>query len=303
MTQLTRRKPISQRAFDLALNRLEKEAQQEGRSLREQLLIAATEFWKEQHSGQDTAALPFQDIPVELLRELVNFGAGRSKRTPGQQIDKILRPWASDENPKQLQNWYAQIYGEFAQGTLSEIMREVLVFAMGKDERLVQRIRQAIAHGEMSAFEQIARCVALIHGVRHEGTGQAARVASHNKKLIGFAYLHLFELEQKPPTPADIRIDLARDLWLKNNRNKRPKFSDIWYLLRSGSTDDEDEPGPNSRYDVIGTRYIKKVLKSLKWPFRVSPRGPITVDAVKKVLDDAGRAYLDDSKTVLGSSR
>ncbi len=121
--------------------------------------------------------------------------------------------------------------------------------------------------------------------------------------MIGLAYLHLFEMEQALPTPADIRVDLARDLCLKNKRNKRPKFSDIWYLLRSGSTDDEDEPGPNSRYEVIGTRYIKQVLKSLKWPFRASPRGPITVQAVKSILVKAGRDYLDDSKTVLNENR
>jgi len=177
-------------------------------------------------------------------------------------------------------------------------MREVLVFAMRKDEKLIQRIHDAILRGEVKTLEQITRCVALIHGIRYEGTGQAARVASQNKKWIGFAYLHLFEIEQKPPTPADIRVDLARDLCLKNQRTKRPKFSDIWYLLRSGSTDDKDEAGRRSRYEVIGTRYIKKVVKSLKWPLRASPRGPVSVKAVKSILDRAGRDYVDDSKTV-----
>ena len=298
MSRFAGKKPLSRKVFDHALNRLEKEAQQSGRSLREQLMISVGEYWKAQHSKPDNAALQFQNLPVEFFRELINFGAGRSKRTPGQQIKKALRPWVSDENPKHLQNWYGQIYGEFAQGALSEVMREVLVFAMRKDEKLIQRIHDAILRGEVKPLEQITRCVALIHGIRYEGTGQAARVASQNKKLIGFAYLYLFEIDQKPPTPADIRVDLARDLCLKNQRTKRPKFSDIWYLLRSGSTDDEDEAGPRSRYEVIGTRYIKKVVKSLKWPLRASPRGPVSVKAVKNILDQAGRNYLDDSKTV-----
>jgi hypothetical protein len=303
MSRLTGKRPISRKAFDLALNRLEKEAQQAGRSLREQLLISAGEYWKAQHSEPDSTVSQFQNLPIEFFRELINFGAGRSKRTPGQQIKKVLRPWVSDEKPKQLQNWYGQIYGEFAQGTLSEVMREVLVFAMRRDDRLIQRIHTAILRGEVKTLEQIARCVALIHGIRYEGTGQAARVASQNKKLIGFAYLHLFELEQKPPTPADIRVDLARDLCLNNQRNKCPTFSDIWYLLRSGATGDEDTTGPNSRYEVIGTRYIKKVLKSLKWPFRASPHGPITVKSVKGVLDRAGATYLDDSITILANTK
>jgi hypothetical protein len=298
MSRFAGKKPISRKGFDLALNRLEKEAQQKGRSLREQLMISVGEYWKAQHSQPDAAALQFQNLPVEFFRELINFGAGRSKRTPGQQIKKVLSPWVLNENPKHLQNWYGQIYGEFAQGTLSEVMREVLVFAMRKDEKLIQRIHEAILRGEVKHLEQITRCVALIHGIRYEGTGQAARVASQNKKLIGFAYLHLFEVEQKPPTPADIRIDLARDLCLKNQSTKRPKFSDIWYLLRSGATDDEDEAGPRSRYEVMRIRYIRKVMKSLKWPLGTSPRGPVTVQSVKKTLDRIGRDYVDDSTMV-----
>jgi hypothetical protein len=112
-------KPINRKAFNRALSRLEDEAQQSGRSLREQLLVSVDEFGKAQHSKPDAVAAQLQGLPIEFFRELLNFGAGRAKRTPGQQIKKVLRPWTSNSNPKQLQNWYEQIYGEFARGALS----------------------------------------------------------------------------------------------------------------------------------------------------------------------------------------
>jgi hypothetical protein len=291
-------KPINRKAFNRALSRLEDEAQQSGRSLREQLLVSVDEFGKAQHSKPDAVAAQLQGLPIEFFRELLNFGAGRAKRTPGQQIKKVLRPWTSNSNPKQLQNWYEQIYGEFARGALSEVMRDVLLFATKREDALIQRIRDAVVSGDVKPLEQIGRCVALIHGVRHEGTGPAARVACENKKLIGFSYLHLYELENKPPTPAEIRVDLARDLCLQRRRNKTPIFSDIWYVLRSGSTDDGDEPGPKSRYEVVGTRHIKKVLKGLGWPTRTSSQAHITVQKVKAILEKSGRGYVDDSDTV-----
>ena len=177
-------------------------------------------------------------------------------------------------------------------------MREVLIFAMRKDEKLIQRIHDAILRGDVKTLEQITRCVALIHGIRYEGTGQGGASRQPEIKVDWFAYLYLFEIDQKPPTPADIRVDLARDLCLKTQRTKRPKFSDIWYLLRSGATDDEDEAGPRSRYEVMRIRYIRKVMKSLKWPLRASSRGPVTVQSVKNTLDRAGRDHVDDSKTL-----
>jgi hypothetical protein len=291
-------KPINRKAFNRALSRLEDEAQQSGRSLREQLLVSVDEYGKAQHSKPDAVAAQLQGLPIEFFRELLNFGAGRAKRTPGQQIKKVLQPWSSKENPKQLQNWYEQIYGEFAKGALSEVMRDVLLFATKREAALIQRIRDTVLSGDVEPLEQIGRCVALIHGVRHEGTGLAARVAGENKKLIGFSYLHLYELENKPPTPTAIRIDLARDLCSRRRNNKTPKFSDIWYVLRSGSTDDGDEPGPKTRYEVVGTRHIKKVLKGLGWPTKPSSRAHITVRTVKAILEKSGRGYVDDSATI-----
>jgi hypothetical protein len=292
-------KPINRKAFNRALTRLEDEAQQSGRSLREQLLVSVDEFGKAQHSKHDAIAAQLEGLPIQFFRELLNLGAGRAKRTPGQQIKKVLRPWTSNDNPKQLQNWYEQIYGEFARGALSEVMRDVLLFATKREDSLIRRIRDAVVSGDVMPLEQIGRCVALIHGVRHEGTGLAARVAGENKKLIGFSYLHLYELENKPPTATDIRVDLARDLCSRRRRTHKPKFSDIWYVLRSGSTDDSDEPGPTSRYEVVRTRYIKKVLKGLRWPTRPSPRGHITARAVKAILNRSGQEYVDDSGTIL----
>jgi hypothetical protein len=296
-------KSINRKAFNRALSRLEDEAQQSGRSLREQLLVSVDEFGKARHSEPDAVAAQLQGLPIEFFRELLNFGAGRAKRTPGQQIKKVLRPWSSDEYPKQLENWYEQIYGEFAKGALSEVMRDVLLFATKREYALIQRIRSAVVSGNVKPLEQIGRCVALIHGVRHEGTGPAARVACENKKLIGFSYLHLYELENKPPTATDIRIDLARDLCLRRRHTQRPKFSDIWYVLQSGSTDDNDEPGPTSRYEVVGTRYIKKVLKGLRWQTRPSPPSHLTAQAVMAILDRFGQRYVDDSATILDGGK
>jgi hypothetical protein len=178
-------------------------------------------------------------------------------------------------------------------------MRDVLLFATKREAALIQRIRAAVVSGDVKPLEQIGRCVALIHGVRHEGTGPAARVACENKKLIGFSYLHLYELKNKPPTATEIRIDLARDLCSKRRRTPTPKLSDIWYVLQSGSTDDSDEPSPNSRYEVVGTRYIKKVLKGLRWPTRPSPPSHLTVQAVKTLLDRSDQRYVNDSGTIL----
>jgi hypothetical protein len=294
MSRFSGKKPLDRQAIGRALDRIEKEAQVSGRSLREQLLDSVNESWRKRHSHADDAGM-VQDLPLEFFRELVHLSAGQSQRTPGQQIQKALRPWASGQKPKQLQNWYGQIYGEFASGPLSEIMHEVLVYGLKRDEKLMRRVYDAIRRGDVKTIEQIARCVALIHGVRHEGTGQAARVASRNKKKIGFAYLQLFEIDQKPPTPAAIRIALAREQCQDNRRGKPTRFSDIWLLLQSGATDDKDEPDRQSRYEVVGSRYIKKVLKALRWPLQSSSRGPLTVTMVKKMLDKMEAPYIDDS--------
>jgi hypothetical protein len=297
MSRFTGKKTLDRQAIGRALDRIEKEAQVSGRSLREQLLDSVSESWRRRHSKADDAE-SLKDLPIEFFRELVHLSAGQSRRTPGQQIQKALRPWASGENPKQIKNWYGQMYGEFASGPLSEIMREVLVYGLKRDEKLMHRVYAAIRQGDVKTIEQIARCVALIHGMRHEGTGQAARVASQNKKKIGFAYLQLFETEQKPPTPAAIRIALAREQCQDNRRGKPVRFSDIWLLLQSGATDDKDEPDRQSRYEVVGTRYIKKVIKALRWPLRSSARGPITIRLVKTILDKMEGPYLDDSPTM-----
>jgi hypothetical protein len=294
MSRTSGKKPLDRQAIGRALDRIEKEAQASGRSLREQLLDSINESWKKRQSKADDAE-SLKGLPIEFFRELVHLSAGQSRRTPGQQIQKALRPWASGENPKQIKNWYGQMYGEFASGPLSEIMREVLVFGLKRDERLMHRVYAAIRQGDVKTIEQITRCVALIHGMRHEGTGQAARVASQNKKKIGFAYLQLFETEQKPPTPAAIRVALAQEQCRAARYGKPIRFSDIWLLLQSGATDDKDEPDRQSRYEIVGSRYIKKVVRALHWPLRPSARGPITVRLVKEILDKMEGGYIDDS--------
>jgi hypothetical protein len=88
---------------------------------------------------------------------------------------------------------------------------------------------------------------------------------------------------------------LARDQCHDNRRGKPIRFSDIWLLLQSGATDDKDEPDRQSRYEIVGTRYIKKVVKALRWPLYASSRGPLTVSMVKKLLDKMATPYIDDS--------
>ncbi len=111
MSRFAGRKPISRKAFDHALNRIEKEAQQAGRTLREQLLFSAGEHWKAQHSMSDTAALPFQNLPIEFLRELVNFGAGRSKRTPASKSRRFFAPGRRMKIPNSFKTGMAKSMG------------------------------------------------------------------------------------------------------------------------------------------------------------------------------------------------
>jgi hypothetical protein len=291
---MDKKKFPTKNTFATALRKLKAEAQKHGRTLPEQISIYAG---KRQNK---TARLgrPESSIPPQILRQIIYTTAEKAKLTPGQHLKSVLHPGVKGDAPKELQNWYAQIYGEFSKGSLSEVMREVLLYGANRDDRLMLRVRSAILNGDIRYLDQITRCVALVHGIKHEGNGHAARLASQTQRNIGLAYLRLYELENKPPTAREIHVLLARDACFKNARHL-PRFTDIWYLLRSGPTDDSpSKPSREARYELTGTKNIKKVIGLFKWRLGRSPDGPLTIDTVRKILGKAQLKYVDDSETI-----
>ena len=289
-----KKKYPTKNAFAAALKRLRAEALKHGRTLPEQISIYAGQ---KQNKAARLGQLE-SSIPPQILRQIIYTTAGRAKLTPGQHLKSVLRPGIEGDAPKEHQNWYAQIYGEFSKGSLSEVMREVLLYGANRDDRLMLRVRAAILNGDIRYLDKITRCVALVHGIKHERNGHAARLANLTQRNIGLAYLRLYELENKPPTAREIHVLMARDACFRNTRHL-PRFSDIWYLLRSGPTDDlQSKPTREARYELTGTKNIKKVIKLFKWRLGRSPAGPLSVDAVKKILDRALLKYVDDSKTL-----
>ena len=289
----------SKRAFAAALKMLKAEAQKHGRTLSEQICLYADK--KKQRKASNSNQQP-SPIPPEIIRQLLYATAEKYKRTPGQHLKSVLHPDAEDEAPKELQNWYSQIFGEFAKGSLSEVMREVLLYAANRDDSLMARVRAAITNGNVKYLEQITRCVALVHGIKHEGNGPAAHLANLTQRNIGLAYLRLYELEKSPPSAREIHVLLAQEACFKNRSDHFPKFTDIWYLLRSGPIDDsQNKPTREARYELTGTKNIKKVINSFKWPLDRSPDGPLSVDAVRNILNKAQLRYVDDSETVTGN--
>jgi hypothetical protein len=61
------------------------------------------------------------------------------------------------------------------------------------------------------------------------------------------------------------------------------------------ATGDKDEPDRQSRYEVVGTGYIKKVIKALRRPLHASSGRPLTVRMAKKLLDKLEAPYIDAS--------
>ena len=60
-------RPINRQAFTRALNRLEKEADQSGRSLREQLLLSLETYGEKHRAKPDIVAGRWQGLPVEFF--------------------------------------------------------------------------------------------------------------------------------------------------------------------------------------------------------------------------------------------
>jgi hypothetical protein len=289
-----KKKIPTKNAFAAALRKLKAEAQKRGLTLPEQISIYAGKRQnKIARLGQ--AESP---IPPQILRQIIYATAEKAKLTPGQHLKSVLHPGVKGDVPKELQNWYAQIYGEFSKGGLSEVMGEVLLYGANRDDRLILRVRAAILSGDIRYLNQITRCVALVHGIKHESNGHAARLASLTQRNIGLAYLRLYELENKPPTAREIHVLLARDACFKNT-GRLPRFTDIWYLLRSGPIDDsQNKPSRKARYELTGTKNIKKVVKFFRWRLGRTQDGPMSLDAVRKILDKAQLKYVDDSEAV-----
>ena len=293
---MKKKKFPKKKAFAAALKKLKAEAQKHGRTLFEQISLYDSK-------KQIKAVLPRQpklSIPPEIFQQLIFTVAGQSNRTPGQLLKSVILADKGEQFPKELQNWYSQIYGEFAKGSLSDVMRDVLLFAANRDDSLIPSIRTAILKGNIRYLEQIPRCVALVHGLRHENN--PASLANLTRRNIALAYLRLYEMAQKPPAAREIHVLLARNACLKSVSTRLPKFSDIWYFLRSGPTDDSgDRPTRESRYELTGVRNIKKVMKSFGWPLGRSTDGPLNVTVVRTILDKTQLKYVDDSGTVTGN--
>jgi hypothetical protein len=282
---------LSKRERTALRKNLEEEAGRLGRSLPEHLGIIAAEYREKNLAKSSGAAVRKFPRHPKITQQLVRLLASEAGLTPNEYIRQQIK--GEKVEPLQgLQNWYGQIYGEFAKGPLSEVLREALLCASGQSEQLMPLVRTAIERGNVKFLEQITRCVALIHGIKHEANGQATRVASPNKMKIMLAYLRLTGLDGQLPSAAEVRVLLAAQSC--GSGKVKPRFSDIWYLLRSGPADDSDaEPNPTSRYEISSTSYIKKILRSVSWPVRTL-HGPLTVKQVKRLLARARVHYQDD---------
>jgi len=192
--------------------------------------------------------------------------------------------------PKEIKNWYAQIYGGFAKGDLAKIMRSVLLFASYRDEFLADDLRTAIQKGDLLCLRQITRCIALIHDLEFEGNGQAMNLVTRTKREIMFSYLELEELDNQPPTPTEIRVLLAYKSCAK--KDTLPKISDIWDLLQIGSLDDFESES-KSTCKICSLKYIKTVLLEQYWPLGTR-RFHLNRDKVKMIFDRATYKYIDE---------
>lgn len=284
------KRQLSKREQAALRKNLEAEARRLGRSLPEHMRIIVAEYQEKKLAKSKSTTVQRTSRNPKVTQQLIRLLASEAGLTPNQYIRQVH---GKKVEPLQaLQNWYGQIYGEFGKEPLSTVLRKVLLYAAERSDELAPLVRTAIQHGNVKYLEQIIRCVALIHGIKHEANGQATHVASLNKMKIMLAYIRLSGLDDQLPSAGEIRVLLAVQSCDKGVVN--PKFSDIWYLLRSGpANDSDDEPGPASRYEVSGTSYIKKVLKSFSWPLRTL-RGPLTVGQVKRILARARVLYQDD---------
>ncbi|MCE0483995.1 MAG: hypothetical protein LV479_07135 [Methylacidiphilales bacterium] len=231
--------------------------------------------------------------PNVFTQGMVHLSAGKRKLTPRQLVRHALLQEEIKEAPDDVRNWYAKIAGDFSKPPLVNLLEEIYRYALSKDEQVkIEGLREAVFSGNIKWLEDLTSCVAFIHRIPYAGNGQARRVAGATARNVVLTFTRLFESRNERPSASEIRVEMARhacDLEAKG----KPRFSDVWYLLRSGSKDD-DEPGPSSRYEVTGIKNIKKTLKLLKITAGPPLRGPLTAKKVKAILDKWELNYVDD---------
>lgn len=291
-----KKQPFSFRLTPAIEKNLRSQAEKEGRSYEDQLAIYINRsirslFPIENHTQEKISPAVFYHS-----RLLAAYETGLTPQRHSRSIrDQIMGTRDDLQSkiptvPKEIKNWYAQIYGGFAKGDLAKIMRSVLMFASYRDEFLADDMRTAIQKGDLHYLQQIMRCIALIHDLEFEGQGHAMNLVTRTKREIMFSYLELEEIDNQPPTPTEIRVLLAHKTCAK--KDVLPKISDIWDLLQIGSLDDfEDES--KSQYKICSLKYIKTVLLEQHWPIGTR-RFHLNRDRVKMIFDRATYKYIDN---------
>ncbi len=238
-------------------------------------------------------------VPKVFYHEIINLNAGRAKRTPAEHISRAWNREIIPETPVDIQDWYAKIYGDFAKPPLADLLDAVLRRGLKGDPKLIEGLDEAILKGNLKWLEELTCCVAVIHGMPYAGNGQSRHMASATMRNVQLTFNRLFGFKGQRPSASEIRVEMVRYACSVENDQEPPKFSDVWYLLRSGpKNDSDDEPGYSARYEVTGIKNIKKILKSLKLKTGPSLRGPLTAKKIKSILDKWGLGYVDDSEMV-----
>jgi hypothetical protein len=276
---------------------LDAEAETTGRSFRDLLTAEMERVRRERREKAEADRRKRPSVPRAFYEGMFHLRAGRMKLTLGQLFRNVLSEGETKETPEDIQNWYAKIAGDFAKPPLADLAENIYRRVLKDEPKLVESLDEAIRTGDIKWLEELTCCVAFIHRIPYAGNGQSRRVAGATARNVMLAFTRLFEERDQRPSASEIRVEMARHACYLENNHQPPKFSDVWYLLRSGPKDD-DKPGPSSRYEVTGIKNIKKTLKSLKVALGPPLRGPLTAKKVKSILDRWQLRYVDDSEVV-----
>jgi hypothetical protein len=276
---------------------LDAEAETTGRSFRDLLTAEMERVRRERREKAEADRKKRASIPKVFYEGMFHLRAGRMGLTLGQLFRNAVRQEEIKETPQDIQNWYAKIAGDFAKPPLADLAEDIYRRVLKDEPKLIASLDEAIRSGNIKWLEDLTCCVAFIHRIPYAGNGQARRVAGATARNVMLTFTRLFEVSNQRPSASEIRVEMARHACYLEINRQPPKFSDVWYLLRSGPRDDE-EPGPSARYEVTGIKNIKKTLKFLKVAAGPPLRGLLTVRKVKSILDRWGLGYVDDSEVV-----